>query len=266
MPKSKDSTQKSKSKSIKYNFTLKNIDISKIDRIYGIELKSNIELGDNKLPINITKLNEISNIKEKATFSYLDEAKKSHKCSISMINSINKEFFPKSTNIHCFWCKHPFNTQPLGCPIKYIPSQLVKNYYSEITKDNYKIRENISKNKREKFEQNQLIDIVKKEYYLVDGMFCSFNCCLAFIRENNTNPMYALSKNLLARIYKDIFNNNDFNVECAPSWRLLEAYGGHMSIEEFRDQFYKVEYIPVSGDFIWDFKSIGILYEEKVKF
>ena len=93
----------------------------------------------------------------------------------------------------------------MGCPIKYIPSQLVKNYYSEITKDNYKIRENISKNKREKFEQNQLIDIEKKEYYLVDGMFCSFNCCLAFIRENNTNPMYALSKNLLARIYKDIF-------------------------------------------------------------
>ena len=38
--------------------------------------------------------------------------------------------------------------------------------------------------------------IDKKDYYITDGIFCSFNCCLAFI--NNTNDkLYHDSLNLL---------------------------------------------------------------------
>ena len=42
---------------------------------------------------------------------------------------------------------------PIGVPMKYVPSQSIKEYYSEITKDTYTIRENISKEKRQELEK-----------------------------------------------------------------------------------------------------------------
>ena len=69
-------------------------------------------------------------------------------CSISIID-YNKI---KDNSIHynCFWCRNPFETLPLGCPIKYITNSCVKGYISEISKEYYKIKENITDEKTKK--------------------------------------------------------------------------------------------------------------------
>ena len=53
----------------------------------------------------------------------------------------------------------------------------------------------------------------------------------------------------------------------APHWRMLKEYGGNLDIKKFRDQFNKVDYEEhgVTNE-IPKFKSIGRMYEEKLKF
>ena len=157
---------------------------------------------------------------------------------------------PHKTSIHCFHCRNQFSSSPIGVPLKYVYSQSVKTYFSEITKDTYQIRENISTEKRKELEalkENQKdhnkkslydtdITIDKKEYYVTDGIFCSFNCAYAFIQNNQGNPEYNLSKSLLIAMYEKLFGI-DFAIFPAPDWRLLTQYGGHLSIDEFREQF-----------------------------
>ncbi len=254
-----------KPRKTKYTFLLKNISPEEIDLLYGISIESNFT----KESKNITKIDKLSIIsEEQTTFSYLDECKKHHICTISMVNNIGKEM-PSRTEINCFWCKHQFSSQPIGCPIKYIPSEMIKTYFSEITRDNYTIRENITNNKRKRIQKMKSskcnINIIKKNFYITDGIFCSFNCCLAFILDNKKNNLYYHSENLLSQFYEKCFQHK-CNIVSAPHWRLLKTYGGELSIEEFRDNFYKVQYKDISN-YITEIpkcKPIGFLYEQKI--
>lgn len=254
-----------KPRKTKYTFLLKNISPDEIDLLYGISIESNFK----KEPKNRTKIDNLSIIsEEQTTFSYLDECKKHHICAISMTDLVGNEI-PKKTNIHCFWCRHQFSSQPLGCPIQYVPSEMIKTYFSEITRDKYVIRENITHNKRKRIQKTNIsnceVDIIEKNFYITDGLFCSFNCCLAFILDNKKNSLYYHSENLLARFYEKCFQQT-YNVFPAPNWRLLKMYGGDLSIEEFRDNFYKIQYKDISN-YITEIpkcKPIGFLYEQKI--
>ena len=64
-----------------------------------------------------------------------------------MVDRTQNTILKKRTNISCFWCKNPFTTIPIGCPISYISPQYMKQYYSEITKDKYVIKESITQQK-----------------------------------------------------------------------------------------------------------------------
>ena len=99
-------------------------------------------------------------------------------------------------------------------------------------------------------------------YYETDGIFCGFSCCLAYIRENKKNPIYLDSEHLLRKIYYDFFKSTD--IICSPHWRILKEYGGTVTIEEFRNNISRMDYIH-RGTYK-SFKSIGNLYEEKIKF
>ena len=61
--------------------------------------------------------------------------------------------------------------------------------------------------------------------------------------------------------------NNVIFIESAPHWRLLEEYGGYLTITKFRENFNKIlyEYRGIINPEIY-FKSIGHIYEEKIKF
>ena len=249
----------------KFCFFLHNIDIDKVDKMYNITISSNLETkhSENQENLNITKLL----INEPINFCYLDDAKKDHKCTITMKDYITKKNLKSENNICCYWCRSEFITTPIGCPIEYIPSRLTSEYYSEITKDNYIIHENITKQKRKEFaqkspEKNIKITVNKNENYLTDGLFCSFNCCLSFIQDNKHKPLYNKSENLLFKIYYDIFEVG--KIIPAPHWRLLNKYGGDLSIEKFRNEFNKNEYVE-DTNYI-SFRSIGFLFEQKIKF
>jgi hypothetical protein len=144
---------------------------------------------------------------------FYDETRKLVKCTTSD---------PSQSKV-CYWDHHPFDGQKIACPIRYKPKQVVKTYKSEISNENYTIKENIAGN--EHHSQS-----IISEVYEVDGMFCSPNCCLAFIQDNKHNRLYDRSELLL---YKTL-ELGSTPINPAPHWRALIQYGGTLTIKEFR--------------------------------
>lgn len=259
---------KKKVKKSKYVFSLKNINTDATDKKFGIVLESNLNVAVEKLPVNTTKISDLSvNKHTPEIISFLDESKTKHKCVVSMID------FRTGSNVrklgyHCFWDHHPIPSDlvAIGCPIKYVPSQMVKKYYSEISKDTYVIKENITEKISSKITDKRL-EIIKKGFYQTDGAFCSFNCAMAFAMDNKHDSMYSMSETLLVKMYNCMYKNKVPIILEAPSYRVLERYGGTLNIESFRESFNKIEYskhgivteIPIC-------KSIGYLHEELIKF
>jgi hypothetical protein len=281
----------------KYIFTLKNIDHSHICKKYSINMLSNIDIIDENQPDKTTKISELSDTNIPQIVSFLSESKSIVKCNVIMcdLSGRNLNDIDKQT-IECYWCRHPFNSQPIGCPIRYHSNQLIKTYYSEISKDKYTIKENITGKKSKKLLQdtnkkikcspkkqaiivkesevndkdvsNEFSDslkIQKNDYYETDGFFCSFNCCKAFILDNKHKPMYDCSNRLLIQLYNQIYNTKITNIKEADNWRLLKKSGGPTSIEKFRENFNHISY-EYHG-YISDIcKPIGHLWEEHIKF
>ena len=267
-------------KNKKYTFTLKNVDMDEIEEKYNLSFISNIynpsnNSLNNNLEIKQNNFNNFSNLtqiedlkKEKIKFfSYLDETKKLHKCHVTMIDFKSKQTL-KSYN--CFWCRHniPSHILPLGCPIKYVHSKVIKSYKSEISKDTYTIKEDICEN--DSINKNEL-EKINKNYYLTDGVFCSFGCVKSFIKQNISNPLYNNSNQLLLRLYNDIHNisitsiKENFEISQAPSWRLLKTYGGHLSINEFRKGLNTINWIE-EGHSEPNYISIQHLYRRRIIF
>lgn len=270
-----------KRKSNKYVFTLRGVNTEKVDQKYNISLISNITHIESQ-PLNTTKLTELTDntiYKPAQTVSFLDESKKIYQCNVSMIDFKTGRDI-ENNKYKCYWCRHSFNSIPIGCPINYLSNKITKNYHSEVSKDKYRISENASKFKVELFnkkkfiftalkEKNQNVELnIQDKYgYICDGVFCSFNCCKAFIKDNKHNRLYEQSELLLIKLYNDITGLKNININAAPSWRLLEEYGGNLNINQFRENFNKITYEHhgiIKNDNI--FKPIGFLYEEKINF
>ena len=107
----------------------------------------------------------------------------------------------ESTDSHCWWCSHSFETVPVGLPNKYCPKQ--------------------------------------KKFYLY-GCFCSFNCAHSYnldIKDYKVWERYALLNYIKKIIYKNT-NNTDNLIKpiiSAPPKEVLKVYGGELSIEEYRN-------------------------------
>ena len=240
-------------------FVLSSININSINEKYNM----NIVLDDDITKLKTTKLTDLEKpIVQKNTefFSFLDESKKTHKCSLSMIDS-KSGLNVKDLNYNCFWDRNPIiDGEPIGCPINYIPKQIQKTFYSQVSKDTYLIRENIM-GETKITEPN--ISTVRESYYETDGVFCGVECCLAFILDNKHNRIYDMSQMLLTKMHNELNNTKAITITPASSWRVLKEYGGHMSIEKFRSNFGKIDY-----DYHGITRTVPIahLYEEKVKF
>ncbi len=282
-------TIKKPRKSKKYNFRLKNVNTETVDQKYGITIMSNISVNE-KPPENTTRITELSELNCESSslevISFLDETKRLYQCNVSMIDfktgseTINMRY-------NCYWCRYTFDSEAIGCPIRYISTKAIKNYYSEVSKDFYTIKENITNHQTKMIEKQACfvftpinkdnkkdskntttIKTNKKEYYVTDGVFCSFNCCKAFIKDNKGhNNIYEHSDFLLSKLYYDMYNVKNVNINPAPHWRLLKEYGGHMTINMFRDNFNKSKFEPrgmINNSDL--FKPSAMLYEEKLNF
>lgn len=118
----------------------------------------------------------------------------------------------------CFWDKHYFEGEKIHCPIFYKPKQVVRN------KREYYFNQNICKNNIQSPETR----IIKEEIYF-DDVFCSYECCLAWIDDNSHNPKYKNSKQILFNIFDVPLNRK------ANHWKTLENFGGFLTIEQFRN-------------------------------
>lgn len=276
-----------------YLFKLSGLNLSKIHKFYNLipinkVITEEIQELDytQGTQANTTLLSNLPSEKRQTEMvSYLDESKKMHKCDISMIdiNLGDISLF----KYHCFWCKNPFNWKPIGCPVKYIPNQAVKTYYSHISKDTYRIKEDITDYKRDtiKVEKTVLDNLIEHfddktetqiipsieitvnncEHYETDGIFCSFNCCKSWIDDNKHNKLYDMSDILLVQMYNHLMETNINNIKPAPHWRLLDQYGGYMNIIKFRDSFNKID-IEYHGISRIKCIPLSTLWESKVRF
>jgi hypothetical protein len=254
----------------KYTFSLIGVNLEKVDQKYGISTSCSTTEEDSN-PEKTTKIDELEiNKKIPEVISFLDESKRLRKCVISMIDYSTNRIVDRKGRYKCYWDKNtiPEGFQPIGCPIKYIPNKVTKTYHSEITKDLYTISESVTE-KRQKEIDEKNDDRLKsniKGYYETDGIFCSFNCCMAYIDsiENRNNPLYQYSESLLLTMYNDV-NETETITEImpAPHWRTLIDFGGHLTIEKFRESFNKVKYIDHG---ILSYVSLGRLFEDKIKF
>ena len=250
----------------KYFFTLTDVYTKKINKRFGFICNDNTQQ-------NITKISDLTLSRNMPdVVSFVDDAKKSYKCTISMIDFNTNIDISNYLSVHdCFWCRNqiPETVMAIGCPIKYIPNQAIKTYYSEISKDTYTIKENITKKRGDDIinSSDNRLCVKNRDYYLTDGIFCSFNCCMAYIEDNKYDSLYNKSGMLLLKMYHDIYPVKVTSIDTAPHWRKLIQHGGNLTIDKFRDSFNKIEYknhgiineLPT-------FKSIGVLFEEKLKF
>lgn len=229
--------------------------ISRKKHTFGLKLSSTFsELHDKysiSLAINTTTIKEDDTVQDNISFH--DELRKIHKCCVST-TVMGKKY-------SCYWCRHPFDSSPIGCPINYKPKIISRTYNSEISKDVFSVLESIPR--KTSISNPAISNVNPTESYETDGVFCSFNCALAFANENKLNPMYSRSVSLLNRIYSDIAEKG-LVLTPAPSWRLLEEYGGTLTIDEYRKNLHRISY-ENQGFQRPIFRPISTVYEEKYK-
>jgi hypothetical protein len=258
------------SKREKRMFILKNLDTHSIKIKYGLLIVSNLQKENKEDASKTTKITDVITLEEYGV-SFLDENKKEMKCVATMIDWVNHKKIPNHTDLKCFWCRNIFETCPIGCPIRYVNPIIEKSYISQITKDRYYMRENITRQKVETLsssvEDGKDIDMqvkkVNESYYLTDGIFCSFNCNLSFILSKNSDPFYKDSYSLLHSLYEEYIGKKmkDCKILPAPDWRLLKEYGGHLSIDDYRRSFNHIEYSELFS--ISEMRAISKVYKEK---
>ena len=256
----------------KYLFTIKNINIDRINTKYGLIVQSNINKQDIYKPKNTTMITDLlENKPEPKVISFLDESKSKKTCTISMIDYKSKtNMLNNKHQYKCFWdCEFiPKDITPIGCPINYVTHEIVKTYFSEISQDNYKIKESISKNKKDKLKtiEDERLKLIENGFYETDGIFCSFNCCMAFIEDNYHNKLYNNSKQLLLKMYNKMCNEKINEIESAPHYRILSYFGGDLDINTYRNSFNKILYKNYGIVRPVELVSIGYAFEKTFKF
>lgn len=258
-------------------FLLKGLFYENVDKKYNFSFEGDSNTTPLQSPENDegdqkrTQISELSKADvSKVSFTFLDEAKKDHQCVVSMYDMVGHEV-PRSTDLCCFWCRHSFQTIPIGCPLYYRSQRIVKKMSSETSKEPCIIRENVSSHVYQKIKGNlDHIPVNEKDFYIVDGIFCSFPCCLSFIKDNkHKNPIYRDSEQLLRQMCQHIHgysSQTPLSIVTAPSWRLLQTYGGHLSITAFRKCFENTHYIK-NNQIVHSLpnqKMVGFLFEKQI--
>jgi len=169
----------------------------------------------------------------------------------------------ESHNLRCYWDHHPFEGIGIFCPLSYRPKQIAKKGQVEIKTrtdsniSNFVIKENVPKFKDiSNLKEKNLIELTDA-YYEVDGLFCSPECCLAFINDEKTKvngSKYFDSERLL-----HLMLGLTSRINPANSFRLLKEYGGNLTIEQFRKSHKSIKY-----EYYGTTVLISHLFEKKI--
>ena len=126
-----------------------------------------------------------------------------------MIISGTNEYITKNTPGCCWWCRHslPKEWHPLGLPL---------NFKKEVNE------------------------------FMCEGIFCSFNCIMAYLNDtNNNNIKYRECGMYVTLLYRVVFGKSCWleKIIPSPSWKNLKEYGGRLTIDEFRNTFNKLKIV-----------------------
>jgi hypothetical protein len=208
----------------------------------NLQSDSEVEISNHK---TVSKKKNKINKEEIGTTMFLDQNKTKVLLRINMYDEVSNKQLPIYTDKPCWWCREKFKTSPLGLPLRYFAKDNNTKIKKEVTK-----HLNISN-----------IDPKDFDFFETEGLFCSFPCCKAYILDQN-DIRYQKSVTLLSLLYFRLYGEI-ININSAPSWKVIDKWGGHLSIEEFRDSFCKVTYIitpNIKRPFMF---SCGALIEEK---
>jgi len=205
-----------------------NIDPVQVDRDFKTMEKTVTQQRFNPM---VTRLEDLG-IDEKQAIFEPDYTIDKKYFFVPLKEYITSKSLPSSTQIACLHCTESFNTPPLGIPVDFVPTyrrvQVVNERDGAITEYNHTLTEKELKILEDKGETDM---IVYRNYFLVDGNFCSFPCMLSYIA---TYPNeYSNVKPLMHKLHKVLYNK-PMTCMSAPSIRLLKKFGGHLGINEFR--------------------------------
>lgn len=87
------------------------------------------------------------------------------------------------------------------------------------------------------------VDTNKVDCFDCEGVFCSFNCCVAYLNEHS-DYRFKDSSVMLLMMYRKVTKcgKTVTSIVPAPSWKLLKEYGGHLSIEDYRKCIQQIDY------------------------
>lgn len=225
----------------KYSFRLSPIDVDLVLEKYGLSNSSNSLTTNSECNTRVQDLMKKEDRPiQQPKIKYHDETWKSKTGIVVGIQAHIK---------NCFWCRYAIEGVPVSIPIHHLP-KIVDKTCTTPTNHKFVIKE-------------EVVSLDTENMYRTDGAFCSFNCALAFVRDNTHNPFYAKSERLLKHCFLETFGDSVF--VAAPHWRLLEDYGGCMDIVEFRNSFGTVFSEGVPYNNYPDTKVIGMIYEELIR-
>lgn len=215
------------------SFVLK-VDPVKVDKEYKMLEHSRTRLLSHN-PM-ATKLEDLGFTEIQHHTEYpLFETKETNTLVFGHLNDyIKNRSLPTRTDICCMYCSEQFTTPPLGIPTNYIPSYYVARFNQENKEEQTIVCKHDIHSKVElKRLQEKGVEIVIRDYFEVDGNFCSFPCMIAYYKMYRDRLEYKDSQGLIKRLHQKLYGT-PIVWRCAPDIRLLKKFGGHMSIEEFR--------------------------------
>jgi len=170
----------------------------------------------------------------KRSLNFLDSKKNKVKSWPVMIDLTQKGSLPLYTNKPCRYCHHSFSSHPIGCPVKYNSENLDKTDIKYKRSVDFFKRYNINNGSTDFFETEHL--------------FCSWPCVKSYIlnvlSSNPSSLKYMESLSYLTLMYKKVHGIKDKNVDipAAPPIEVIESYGGHLTIDEYRKSFGIIDY------------------------
>lgn len=219
------------------SFVLPNVSaVQTILSSYAIKKTRKIIVEENdkdSLPQTIIRCDEdmdipVSDIlheKSKKAYYFLDTRKIQNKYWGVMLDVTMNGCLPTTTTKPCWWCRNSFKTSPVGCPLFYHAHK----------------KEGIDKERFEEKIKILNLPVDKNDFFETEGIFCSFPCCKSYILNQRNSTRHKDSAALLSMLFYTLYRKKQ-NIPLAPSWKNLIEYGGHLTIQEFRSSFGKLEY------------------------
>lgn len=234
-----------------YIFKLSGIDIIKVLGKY-YEFANNEDEPSTILPLveseNEYKEVNVTSLLHEASDRYIAWLDPLHSEVKMWVHMIDFTFgsLPITTDKPCWWCRESFLTHPIGAPLKYHP-HIKEGKMLNVCNSNLN-KLNLNSNTNDFFE--------------TEGIFCSFPCVKAWVSEKaKTDVRYRYSGELLTQLYYKLYGKIII-ITGAPSWKLINKWGGHLTINEFRNAHCNLHYIFTESSTKPYMYSIGRYIEE----